>query len=784
MSTTRQLTSIQLAFSISFLLLPGPVLPGPEREMENQFLKVRILPEQNAFVLESRRTGTAVIRKGAFARRALSAGKSSISDPVWGRGEEILVEQEGGSRAMLRLFPGMPLLHLHEIIHNGGIEPLVSSSEEILRFDVDLGLKPEGLRSYGTGGLHPLEDAPGSFSFSAIVDPRTRRGLVAAWLTHERGSGVFFPGVRDGRAEILARIDFGRYQVDPGRSRPTDTLLLGYFDDARLGLEAYAGAVARLYHIHLPPQPAVYCTWYHAGASNEKKLLANAGFVKEQLKPFGFSVIQIDDRWQERLPEGMTYDGPERDLGDGGPVKLFLESNENYPGGMKSTADRVRALGLVPGLWFMPFAGNWKNPYFAGKQDLFARGPDGKPFTTRWSGTILDMTNPEARDFVRRRVERIAGWGYGYFKLDGLHTGAACHNVYVNTGYSVSGRWQNRQDFGGSVLHDPRKTHIEAYREGLKVVRESAPGVFLLGCNVSQNMRSMGAAFGLIDGMRIGPDNGGAARGRWNQVVVGARHGSNLYFLNGRVWHNDPDPVYVRPSNPLNAARLMVSWVAVTGSMLTASYQFGELPRDRLDLLKRALPGHGLKPRPADLFEEEIPRIWLLTDTRREVRRDVIGLFNWKEKEPVEIRYDMGKLGLDGKTTYTAFDFWSDRFAGPMEGTLEQTLPPGSCRILALRPRAGHPQLISTSRHITQGIIDVLEERWDGETKTLSGVSRLVGGDPYELRIALPPSGGWKATAVAATGAASRMGGGSERGIRVILESPVSRQVPWSVRFE
>ena len=38
----------------------------------------------------------------------------------------------------------------------------------------------------------------------------------------------------------------------------------------------------------------------------------------------------------------------------------------------------------------------------------------------------------------------------------------------------------------------------------------------------------------MIDGMRIGPDNGGAARGSWEAVVKGAWHGTNLYFLNGQ----------------------------------------------------------------------------------------------------------------------------------------------------------------------------------------------------------------------------------------------------------
>ncbi|GAI62438.1 unnamed protein product, partial [marine sediment metagenome] len=95
-----------------------------------------------------------------------------------------------------------------------------------------------------------------------------------------------------------------------------------------------------------------------------------------------------------------------------------------------------------------------------------------------------------------------------------------------------------------TVLHDPRMTHIEAYRKGLEIVRETAPHVFILGCNVSQNMRSMGAAFGLIDAMRIGPDNGGAGSGRWNSVMVGPHYGSNLYFLKPPVMKTAADLIF------------------------------------------------------------------------------------------------------------------------------------------------------------------------------------------------------------------------------------------------
>ncbi len=362
----------------------------------------------------------------------------------------------------------------------------------------------------------------------------------------------------------------------------------------------------------------------------------------------------------------------------------------------------------------MPFAGNFRSPYFDPK--VFAKNADGTPFhDERWSGTCLDLSQPKAQTFLHQRVKRVYDWGYRYFKIDGMHTGMPSNNIYVHTGY-------RDQDFGKALLHDPHVTHIEAYRKGLGILRDAAPDVFVLGCNVSQNMMCMGPAFGLIDGMRIGPDNGAAGRGDWRAVTRGPWHGTNLYFLHRRIWYNDPDPVYVRPSNPIDGARWMCSWLAVSGAMHTSSEQYADLPPDRLDLLRRCLPGHDLDARPVDLFKTNHPRIWLV----RNERLAVIGLFNWSPTEATEVVYDLEKLGLSRSTTYVGFDYWKDRFVEPIHGTLRQTLPKRTCRVLAVRPQVDHPQLLSTSRHITQGLIDVAEEHWDGARNTLHGTSQVV----------------------------------------------------------
>jgi hypothetical protein len=620
----------------------------------------------------------------------------------------------------------------------------------------------------GTGGLTGLSQGPGSYMWLAVADPESRNGVVGGWLTAERGSGVVLARAEDGGVRLDAQIDYGRLRLAPGRGETLETFALGYFDDARLGLEAWADAVARVHQVRLPPQPAGYCTWYHARASDEKKLAEQAAFAARELKPFGFSFVQIDDGWQ---------DG---DSHKNGPNKNFTTHRPGgpYPSGMKAAAEQIKAQGLEPGLWLMPFAGTFNDPWFKDHPDWFVKRTDGKPYDVRWGGTCLDLTHPGARDYVRGVVSRITReWGYRYLKLDGLWTGSATELMYVNAGYKFD-------DIGNAVFHDPGKTNIEAFRGGLKLVREAAgPDVFLLGCCAPQNMRSYGGAFGLVDAMRVGPDNGAS----WPRLLAGPTYGSRNYHLHGRVWYNDPDPLYVRAGLPLEQARLICSWVTLSGQLSVSSDAFPSLPPERLDLLRRTLPSHGLRPRPADLFDEPLPRAWLVTDERRTPRRDVVGLFNWDDKE-VTLEYAPERLGLPAGKEYVAYEYWSNRLVPPFKEKVRQTLPPRTCAVLAVRPVADHPQLLGTSRHITQGMLDILEEKWNAGGRVLSGRSQVAAGDAYELRIQTATGGGtWKASSaeVAEQGRLTLALSVPEPGlVRLTLRSPESREVRWKVRFD
>src|SRR5262249_62364171 len=154
-------------------------------------------------------------------------------------------------------------------------------------------------------------------------------------------------------------------------------------------------------------------------------------------------------------------------------------------------------------------------------------------FSCKWGGTSVDMTHPGASEDVRGLVKRMTHeWGYRYLKMYGLWTGSATEMRYVNDAYKDD-------EIGNAVFHDPEKTNIEAFRDGLRLVRETAGrDVFLLGCCAPQNMRSYGGAFGLLEALRIRPHHKAA----WSPLLRRPRSGSRCTPPPRRVARHQPTP--------------------------------------------------------------------------------------------------------------------------------------------------------------------------------------------------------------------------------------------------
>ncbi|HPO15862.1 MAG TPA: hypothetical protein PLI09_20640 [Candidatus Hydrogenedentes bacterium] len=762
-----------------------------EIKIENALYAVHCTPDTGIFQILSKAGNLAFIQEGKWTLAKATASVVSINHPVYGAGKSILLTGQE-STASITLFDSSPFVFFGGNSLNTTAQEMIINEYAPHQLSIQINEPVSAIRVLGTAGLKKPEENPGSYTFLAVGSVEHRNGIVAGWLTQDRGNGVIFSERKEDAVLLRPQIDYGRLVIPAKSEAKHETLVVGYFDDVRDGLEKYADHIAAHYAITLPRIPSGYCTWYsnpHGGANDEKHLPELAAFVQKTLKPFGLDFIQIDDQWQGRSRDrgeldrrGRTDDylGKPKDEQNKkwwwGPHADFTQHDPEgpYPSGMTSAAQNLSTLGFIPGLWLMPFAWDPLCDTLIDHQDYFLKRADGGLYYAKWAGWCLDITNPAAHEFLQKSIQRITKeWGFNYLKLDGLWNGTGANLLYVNDGYV-------KDDLGEAVAYDRTKTPIERYREGLKLVRLAAgTDVFILGCNVSQNMRTLGGSFGLLDAMRIGPDNGPDM----NSLKAGPWHGSNRYFLHGRVWYNDPDPVYLRASMPLEHSLLLCSWVALSGQLTVMSDWLPDLPEERLDIAKRILPNHGLKARPVDLFEHDLPQVWILTDTQSGVRRDVLGFYNWDEKQDTTITYTAEKLGLPDAPRYAAFDFWEKKSLGVFEKELSVSLPKGSCRVIAVRPLLDHPFVLSTNRHITQGIVDITSENWDSAANTLSGSSKIVEGDPYELRIIVPA--GWSADTIKSeTPDCSAAMTQTDTELRAVLRSPTSAEVRWDITFK
>ena len=131
------------------------------------------------------------------------------------------------------------------------------------------------------------------------------------------------------------------------------------------------------------------------------------------------------------------------------------------------------------------------------------------------------------------------------------------------------------------------------------------------------------------------------------------------------------------------------------------------------------------RDRPASTWiVEGAPRWWTLA------------LVNWDD-EPRTVSHNLAALGVAGPR-FAAYDVWAEQPMADVQQTLAATIAPHTTLTIALRSAATRPQIIGTTRHIVQGVIDMGEEQWDAATRTLRGKSVQLDGRPYAITIAVP----------------------------------------------
>jgi hypothetical protein len=192
--------------------------------------------------------------------------------------------------------------------------------------------------------------------------------------------------------------------------------------------------------------------------------------------------------------------------------------------------------------------------------------------------------------------------------------------------------------------------------------------------------------------------------------------------------------------------RMLLTMAYVAASRLLLANSLRDLPANVLSDLERTFP-YPTEPRsarPVDAFVVDgWPRVY---DYAVDPTWHQLTLFNTDPGQEATITVPLagdsadGALGLDPKRAWWVYDFWHDRLVGKVEGkaTLTQTLRAGEARQLALHAVEDRPQLLSTNRHLMQGLLDLAgTPRWDAAKRELSGAVKVVGGETFRLTLAL-----------------------------------------------
>ena len=496
-------------------------------------------------------------------------------------------------------------------------------------------------------------------------------------------------------SESIAKWDFFHQWQMTARAKHGQMLckikLIRNYYKERLGIRYYAPIKKRSY---FQKAPALAMTWvgiegkFNRPDFSQRKewLYPNIDWVSENLLPYaGEMIFQLDDNYPIDDPQYM------RDI-----------------------SDYIRSRGLIPGIWLAPFG---VAPFEESEMhpEWFIHKKDGSTITTfsglsyddikHYNSAVLNVNNKEAVDiwfagFISQLSET---WNYDYFKMDGI---PAILNVY-----------QQSVDGGG----------VEGVRRGLQIIRSVVgPDKYI---NTCWGLPLEG--IDIVNGSRVGGDTE-----QEGQVVSSVAVAQN--YLNNIAWYSDPDGAANMYASSTARARLNFQGRTLLGQPYVTDDNWTKVPDHILQVWQKTLPT--IESFPINLYPISDPGLYDHFDLKISKPWgdwDIVGLNNY-ENQQRRLSLDLGRLPLIADELYL-YDFWNQKYLGTFskDDTIVRNMEALDAHCFSLVPvRTDRPVLLSTSRHITQGGIDIDKMSILGNKDgwTISGESRqLIKDDPYEL---------------------------------------------------
>ena len=450
-----------------------------------------------------------------------------------------------------------------------------------------------------------------------------------------------------------------------------------------------------------PTPPAGWMTWYAVKFDAcEQAVLENTQKQKELFADYGANTVWVDWEWYH---SGF-------DVEEGEPnIHYFSPDPVRYPNGLGYVADKIRDEGFIPSLWVGPTNEQIITDFMVEHEhSVYAN-------RVTWCGRyFFDLTNKAyLEEFVPKAFEQVKEWGYDALKWDCLP---------ISLEYA---------DLFHDKLSDPTLTSEQALKRVVQIARDTlGEDFYMLSC-AGEWDRAVLFAGDIFDAARIGGDIFS-----WDEFILNfLKRIMRFYSFHNNLLYCDPDNLVIRPEfNTYDQAITRTSMFSLLGLPLTLGDDLRELPQERVDMIRRALPP--LDVRPMDIRELGKCDNHIITNlqiAKPFEEWNVVQIANLlTEEQTLTVDFDKD-LHLE-KGSYLVYDYWKHQFLGLFTRNITLTLPAYGSAVLSIRKCTGKKQIVSTSRHISQGGFDLVDVWLDEENK-LRGRSKVVAGEPYVITI-------------------------------------------------
>ena len=332
---------------------------------------------------------------------------------------------------------------------------------------------------------------------------------------------------------------------------------------------------------------AGYTSWYNYYQNiNEEIILRDLQGLARAGK--NANIFQIDDGYETKVGDW-----------DMDTVK--------FPNGLAPIVDRIHEQGLMAGLWYAPFAAQFKANVIKNHPDWLIRNKHGRPVISgiAWGGFYaLDFEKEEVREYIKAFFDKVFNeWHFDMVKLDFLYAAAI----------------------------EPRngKTRGQLMCEAMDFLRECCGDKIILGCGVP-----LAPAFGVVDACRISCDVENTFKEKFyvkvtNQEIISAKMAmvNSIYrrHLNGRIWANDPDVFFLRDDGmkkagyTLQQKKLLAKVNHIFGDVLFVSDNVGAYDDVKMQILLDAYRKFDGKVLSAEHIAPEILKVVFEEDGRKQM---------------------------------------------------------------------------------------------------------------------------------------------------------------------